>query len=83
MTQVSADRFVDENTGEAFYKLKAQVAPEGMKMIADLRIRPGMPVELIREDWGTYHDELYPEADTGSSKNVNDRGMKWLSRRVV
>ena len=47
VTQVSADRFVDENTGEAFYKLKAQVAPEGMKMIADLRIRPGMPVELF------------------------------------
>jgi hypothetical protein len=30
----------------------------------------------IREDWGTYHDELYPEADTGSSQNVNDGGMK-------
>lgn len=47
VTQVSADRFVDEDTGEAFYRLKAQVAPEGMKMIADLQIRPGMPVELF------------------------------------
>jgi protease secretion system membrane fusion protein len=47
VTQVSADRFVDEDTGQPFYKLKAQVAPEGMKMISDLQIRPGMPVELF------------------------------------
>jgi len=47
VTQVSADRFVDEETGQPFYRLKAQVAPEGMKMIADLQIRPGMPVELF------------------------------------
>jgi membrane fusion protein, protease secretion system len=47
VTQVSADRFVDEDTGEPFYRLKAQVAPEGMKMISDLQIRPGMPVELF------------------------------------
>jgi protease secretion system membrane fusion protein len=45
--QVSADRFVDENTGEPYYKLQAEVAPEGMKMIADLEIKPGMPVDLF------------------------------------
>ncbi|MEO6563901.1 MAG: HlyD family type I secretion periplasmic adaptor subunit [Nitrosospira sp.] len=47
VTQVSADRFVDEDTGQPYYKLKAQVAPEGMKMVSDLQIRPGMPVELF------------------------------------
>jgi protease secretion system membrane fusion protein len=47
VTQVSADRTVDERTGQAYYKVKAAVAPEGMKMIAHLQIRPGMPVELF------------------------------------
>ncbi|MFZ6656241.1 HlyD family type I secretion periplasmic adaptor subunit [Undibacterium sp. TJN19] len=47
ITQISADRTVDERTGQAFYKVRAEVAPEGLKMIANLNIRPGMPVELF------------------------------------
>jgi protease secretion system membrane fusion protein len=47
VTQVSADRFVNEETAEPFYTLKARVAPEGMKIISELQIRPGMPVELF------------------------------------
>ena len=47
MTWVSADRTVDERTGEAYYKVRAAVAPAGFKMLADLEIRPGMPVELF------------------------------------
>jgi protease secretion system membrane fusion protein len=47
ITQVSADRTTDERTGQPFYKVKAKVAPEGVKMLAKLQIRPGMPVELF------------------------------------
>ncbi len=47
LTEISADRTVDERTGQAFYKVKAEVAPEGLKKIANLNIRPGMPVELF------------------------------------
>lgn len=47
ITQVSADRLVDEKTGQPYYKVQAKVAPEGMKMISHLQIRPGMPVELF------------------------------------
>lgn len=47
VTHVSADRLVDEKTGQPYYSLKAKVAPEGMKMIAALPIRPGMPVDLF------------------------------------
>lgn len=47
VTQVSADRTVDERTGQGFYKVKVEVAPEGMKKIAHLSIKPGMPVELF------------------------------------
>ncbi len=47
ITQVSADRTIDERTGQAFYKVRAEVAPEGLKLITHLQIRPGMPVELF------------------------------------
>lgn len=47
VTQVSADRLVDEKTGTPYYKLKAKVAPKGIKMLAQHEIRPGMPVEMV------------------------------------
>jgi protease secretion system membrane fusion protein len=47
VTQVSADRLIDEKSGQPYYSLKAKVAPEGMKIIANLQIRPGMPVEMF------------------------------------
>lgn len=47
VTQVSADRLVDEKTGAPFYKLQAKVTPEGKKMLANLQVRPGMPVEVF------------------------------------
>ncbi len=47
VTHVSADRLVDERSGLPYYQLKAKVAPEGMKMVAHLQIRPGMPVDLF------------------------------------
>lgn len=47
VTQVSADRFTDEKTGAPYYKLKAKVAPKGLKMLSEHDIRPGMPVELV------------------------------------
>jgi membrane fusion protein, protease secretion system len=47
ITNVSADRFVDERTGQSYYKVTSKVAPEGLKLVGDLKIRPGMPVELF------------------------------------
>lgn len=47
VTHVSADRMTDERTGTPYYKMKAEVAPEGAKKIASLQVRPGMPVELF------------------------------------
>jgi membrane fusion protein, protease secretion system len=45
--QVSADRFVDEKSGQPYYKVITKVAPEGVKLLADLQIRPGMPVDMF------------------------------------
>lgn len=47
VTQVSADRTVDERNGQPYYKVRAAVAPEGKKEVSKLQVRPGMPVELF------------------------------------
>lgn len=49
VTQVSADRSVDEKTGAPYYKVRARVTPEGKKLIAKLKldVQPGMPVEIF------------------------------------
>jgi protease secretion system membrane fusion protein len=47
ITQVSADRLQDQRTGAPYYEMRAKVAPEGMKLISKLQIRPGMPVEVF------------------------------------
>jgi membrane fusion protein, protease secretion system len=44
---VSADRFIEEQTGQPYYKVTSKVAPEGVKMIYNLKIRPGMPVDMF------------------------------------
>lgn len=49
VTQVSADRTVDDRTGEPYYKVRARVSDEGARMIAakKLDIQSGMPVEIF------------------------------------
>jgi protease secretion system membrane fusion protein len=49
VTQVSADRSVDERSGAPFYVVRAKVTPQGAREIArhKLDIRPGMPVDLF------------------------------------
>lgn len=44
--QVSADRTVDERTGQPYYKIKVAVTPAGVKMLGKLQIRPGMPADM-------------------------------------
>lgn len=45
--QVSADRFVDEKTGESYYKIVTKVLPESAALVANLQIRPSMPVQMF------------------------------------
>jgi protease secretion system membrane fusion protein len=49
VTDVAADRTVDERTGAATYKVRARVSPAGATIIGNqkLAIVPGMPVELF------------------------------------
>lgn len=45
--QVSADRFVDERTGEPYFKALVKATPEGMRLLEDKRVQAGMPVDLF------------------------------------
>lgn len=47
LTFISADRLVNDHTGQPYYRVRAKVTPEGMKMLAHLDVRPGMPVEVF------------------------------------
>jgi protease secretion system membrane fusion protein len=47
VTSVSADRLVDEHSGQPYYRVRARVTKEGAKMASRLDIRPGMPVEMF------------------------------------
>lgn len=44
---LSADRTTDERTGEPYYKIQAKVTDEGMRLLKNHTIRPGMPVEVF------------------------------------
>lgn len=47
VTMTSADRMIDKRTGAPYYKMTAAVTPAGMKLISNLKVKPGMPVELF------------------------------------
>lgn len=44
---VSPDRLLEEKTGNPYYKIKVQVAPEGVEILKGLQVRPGMPVDVF------------------------------------
>jgi protease secretion system membrane fusion protein len=45
--RVSADRLVDERTGEPYFKALVKATPEGMRLLKDQRVQAGMPVDLF------------------------------------
>jgi HlyD family type I secretion membrane fusion protein len=49
VTRLSADSFVDEQTGDSHFRAEIVVSPEAMAPLGDAAedIRPGMPVEVV------------------------------------
>lgn len=47
VTNVSPDRLVEERTGQPYYKMKAKISPEGIKMLATNKVISGMPVDMF------------------------------------
>lgn len=44
---LSADAYVDQNTGMSFYLARVEVTPEGMSDLGELELLPGMPAEVF------------------------------------
>ncbi|MDR5617403.1 HlyD family type I secretion periplasmic adaptor subunit [Arsenophonus sp.] len=47
VTMISADRILNEQTGEPYYLLQVQVNDENRQRLNQLTIKPGMPVEVF------------------------------------
>jgi membrane fusion protein, protease secretion system len=47
VTQVSPDRLVDDASKMPYYRMRAEISPEGRREMAKLPVRAGMPVELF------------------------------------
>ncbi len=47
LLQISADRFIDERTGNAYYKALAEVDPDELDRLVGIELYPGMPVQVM------------------------------------
>lgn len=47
LAQISAERVTDEKSGTSFYKVRVEVEDKEMKRLGDLKLLPGMPVEVF------------------------------------
>lgn len=47
VTMISADRLLNEQTGEPYYLLQVQVNDKNRQRLNQLTIKPGMPVEVF------------------------------------
>ncbi|WP_296265276.1 HlyD family type I secretion periplasmic adaptor subunit [Pseudomonas sp. UBA6562] len=47
LTRISADRLTDERTGDPYYLVRVNVTEEGMKKLANRKLQPGMPAEVL------------------------------------
>ena len=47
ITMVAANTTQDTKTGASYYKIQAEVTPEGKKLLATNQVRPGMPADVF------------------------------------
>lgn len=47
LTRISADRLTDERTGDPYYLVRVKVTEDGMKKLANRKLQPGMPAEVL------------------------------------
>lgn len=44
---LSADRLVDQNTGQPYYQARVELTPESRRDLGNLQLLPGMPAEVL------------------------------------
>ena len=73
MIYISADIFVDENTGMPFYQARIEVTEEGAKELGDLELVPGMPAEVfIATGSRTFFQYLFKPLSNAVARSFNE-----------
>ena len=71
LTKISADRLVDEQTGNPYYLARVEVADEGVDALGSLTLVPGMPAEvLIKTGERTFFDYLMQPARNAFARSL-------------
>jgi epimerase transport system membrane fusion protein len=71
LTQISADRLVDEQTGNPYYLARVEVTDEGKKDLGSLILVPGMPAEvLIKTGERTLFEYLVQPASNAFARSL-------------
>jgi epimerase transport system membrane fusion protein len=71
LTKISADRLVDEHTGNPYYLARMEVSEEGKENLGSLILVPGMPAEvLIKTGERTFFDYLIQPARNAFARSL-------------
>ena len=71
LTKISADRLVDEQTGNPYYLARVEVSDEGKKKLGTLVLIPDMPAEvLIKTGERTFFDYLIQPASNAFARSL-------------
>jgi epimerase transport system membrane fusion protein len=71
LTKISADRLVDEQTGDPYYLARVEVSEEGREMLGTLILVPGMPADvLIKTGERTFFQYLIKPASNAFARSL-------------
>ncbi|MFN3238475.1 MAG: HlyD family type I secretion periplasmic adaptor subunit [Pseudomonadales bacterium] len=73
LTYISADIFVDENSGLPYYQARIEVTEEGFKELGDLELVPGMPAEVfVATGSRTFFQYLFKPLSNAIARSFNE-----------
>ena len=73
LTYISADIFVDENSGMPYYQARIEVTEEGFKELGDLELVPGMPAEVfVATGSRTFFQYLFKPLSNAIARSFNE-----------
>lgn len=73
LTYISADIFVDENSGLPYYQARIEVTEDGFKELGDLELVPGMPAEVfVATGSRTFFQYLFKPLSNAIARSFNE-----------
>ena len=73
LTYISADIFIDENSGLPYYQARIEVTEEGTKELGALELVPGMPAEIfVATGSRTFFQYLFKPLSNAIARSFNE-----------